>query len=71
MIEEINYTKEGYKMYKITSSDGDISYGVKEFVCDTPEDLKDLPSCSMGSVAIVISTAEIFMLNSKKEWVKL
>lgn len=58
-------------MYKITSNDGDIAYGVKEFVCDTPDDLKDLPNCAMGSVAIVISTAEVFMLNSKKEWVKL
>lgn len=51
-------------MYKITSNDGDIAYGVKEFACDTLEDLKTLPPCSMGSVAIVISTAEVFMLNS-------
>ena len=58
-------------MYKITSNDGDIAYGVKEFACDTPDDLKDLPNCAMGSVAFVISTAEVFMLNSKKEWVKL
>lgn len=58
-------------MYKITSNDGDIAYGVKEFACDTLEDLKTLPPCSMGSVAIVISTAEVFMLNSQKEWVKL
>lgn len=58
-------------MYKITSNDGDIAYGIKEFVCDTLEDLKDLPSCAMGSVAFVIATAEIFMINSKKEWVKL
>ena len=58
-------------MYKITSNDGEISYGVKEFVCDTPEDLKNLPLCAMGSVAIVISTAEVYMFNSKKEWVKL
>jgi hypothetical protein len=58
-------------MYKITSNDGDIAYGVKEFACDTPDDLETLPNCAMGSVAIVISTAEVFMLNSKKEWVKL
>lgn len=58
-------------MYKITSNDGDIAYGIKEFVCDTPEDLKDLPSCAMGSVAFIISTAEAYMINSKKEWVKL
>lgn len=42
-------------MYKITSNDGDVAYGVKEFVCDTVDDLKILPPCSMGSVAIVIS----------------
>lgn len=44
-------------MYKITSNDGDITYGVKEFVCDTIDDLETLPSCQMGSVAIVIATA--------------
>lgn len=58
-------------MYKITSNDGDVAYGIKEFVCDTLEDLETLPPCSMGSVAIVISNAKIFMLNSKKEWVEL
>ena len=61
----------GLGMYKITSNDGDVAYGLKEFVCDEPEDLKDLPSCAMGSVAIVISTAEVYMINSKKVWVKL
>ena len=58
-------------MFKLTASNGEVQYDVNEYACDTPEDLKDLPSCSMGSVAIVISTAELFMLNSKKEWVKL
>ena len=27
-------------MYKLTSNDGDVAYGIKEFVCDTPEDKK-------------------------------
>lgn len=58
-------------MYKITSNDGDVAYGVKEFVCDTVDDLKILPPCSMGSVAIVISTGQLYMLNGKNEWVKL
>lgn len=58
-------------MYKLTSNDGDVAYGIKEFVCDTPEDIQTLPSCQMGSTCIVISTAEVYMLNSKKEWVKL
>ena len=58
-------------MYKITSNDGDISYGVKEFVCDSVDDLSILPSCQMGSVAIIITTSEVYMKNSKGEWVKL
>lgn len=58
-------------MYKITSNDGDISYGIKEFVCDSVDDLSILPSCQMGSIAIIIATAEVYMKNSKDEWVKL
>lgn len=58
-------------MYKITANDGDVAYGVKEFVCDTLDDLNTLPPCQMGSVAIVIATAEVYMKNSKGEWVKL
>lgn len=58
-------------MYKITSNDGDITYGLKEFACDTIDDLGTLPSCQMGSVAIIIATAEVYMKNSKDEWVKL
>lgn len=58
-------------MYKITSNDGDIAYGVKEFACDSVDDLKTLPACQMGSIAIVIATAEVYMKNSNSEWVKL
>lgn len=58
-------------MYKITSNNGNVAYGIKEFTCDAPEDFKTLPQCAMGGVAIAISTAEVYMLNSKKEWVKL
>ena len=36
------------KMYKILANDGDVAYGIKDFICDTPEDLKDLPHCDMG-----------------------
>lgn len=58
-------------MYKITSNDGDVAYGIKEFVCDTLDDLNTLPPCQMGSTAIVIATAAVYMKNSKGEWVKL
>ena len=59
-------------MYKVISNNGNIAYDVQELCCDTPEDLNALPtSCAMGSVCLVISTSEVYMLNSQKEWVKL
>ena len=47
-----------------------------EFVCDTTADLQAIESeyVTLGSVAIVIqgdSGLEVYMANSKKEWVNL
>jgi hypothetical protein len=58
-------------MYNIRANDGDVSHGIKEFVCDAVEDLATLPQCKIGSTAFVIATSEIYMINSKGEWVKL
>lgn len=59
-------------MFKLISSNGEVQYDVNEFACDTPADIAKLPvSCAMGSTAIIISTGEVYMLNSKREWVKL
>lgn len=59
-------------MYKMTSQNGDVVYDVKEFVCDTPEDIANLPrNAGMGSTCVVISTSEVYMMNSKGEWVKI
>lgn len=59
-------------MINMTSQNGDTKYNVVEFVVDTPADIKDLPTTvAMGSSALVISTSEAYMLNGKKEWVKL
>jgi len=47
-------------------------YFYKEIVIDTPEDLAkvDTSECCPGSVVIVVSTGDIYLLNNKKEWVK-
>lgn len=58
-------------MFKMTKSDSEIQYGVKEFVCDTADDLKDLPRCEMGSSAIVLSESAVYMKNGAGKWVKL
>lgn len=59
-------------MIKLISANGDIQYDVNEYVIDTPEDLMNMPKdCAMGSIAIVVSTSEVYMKNSAGEWVKL
>lgn len=58
-------------MYKMTSHDGNTAYGIKEFVIDTAADLIAIPPCQMGSVALDISTSEVYMMNGNGEWVKL
>lgn len=59
-------------MINILSSGGKVSYNVNEYICDTADDIKDLPTgCSVGSTAFVITTKDVYMLNSSKEWVKI
>lgn len=58
-------------MYKIVKNDKDISYGVKEFACDTELDILQLPRSEMGSTAFVLETGNVYMANSFGEWVKL
>lgn len=56
---------------KLISHDGNTVYGIKEYVVDTPTDMTDVPPCAMGSTLFVISTAEIYMMNSENIWVKV
>lgn len=59
-------------MITLTSSSGNVQYDVNEYVCDSLEDIPNLPHhCAMGSIAVIISTAEVYMKNSNGEWVKL
>ena len=59
-------------MLNLYSQNGDIQYNIREYVVDTLDDIKSLPThAAMGSTAIVISTSEVFMLNGEKEWVKM
>lgn len=42
----------------------------KEFRVDTEEDMAkiDVNACTTGTIAYIIDTGKLFMLNSKKEW---
>ena len=46
-------------------------YNYKEYVLDTKDDLVNINTgeCCPGSVAYIIDSKELYMLNSKKEWV--
>ena len=46
-----------------------------EFICDTTEDLQNIDpkDISLGSIAIILhnSGIEVYMANSKKQWIAL
>lgn len=60
-------------MYSVIAHDGELQYGVNEYVCDSIEDLLSLPRCAPGSTAIILEkeNASVYMKNTLGEWVKL
>ena len=58
--------------FRIISNPGDIT---PTFACDAVDDLKEILKDrhynEQGTTAIVISTAEVYMLDSSRNWVKL
>lgn len=56
-------------MINLLSQSGHQGYGIKEYVLDTPTDLDNLPiTDKTGSTAFIISTSQVYMINSKGEW---
>lgn len=49
---------------------GRVDYLYKEYYLDTEDELSKVPvhDCCPGSIAYIIETGKIYMLNSKKEW---
>lgn len=49
---------------------GKTDYNYKEFYLDTAAELSTIPtaSCCPGSVAYIIATQQVYILNSNKEW---
>lgn len=50
---------------------GRTDYNYKEYYCDIIDDLAkiDVTICAPGSVAFIIATGVVYILNTKKEWV--
>jgi hypothetical protein len=53
------------------STNGQVQYGISEFVVDSPEDIQKLPLCGMGSSVICLSNGNVYMKNSSGEWIEL
>ena len=58
-------------MYTVRAHDGDIEYGINEYVCDTIDDLQDLPRCKMGSVALVLEDSSLYVKDGNGDWRKI
>jgi len=46
-------------------------YGTEEYVVDTVEDLKQIKFTEMGTLALVLATSEVYMVNGSGEWVAI
>lgn len=53
------------------ATNGQIQYGITEFVIDSPEDLEKLPRCLMGSSALCLSNGNVYMKDSTGKWVEI
>lgn len=59
-------------MIKNVSTSGHTTYGIKEYVVDTVNEIALLPiSDPMGSSAFVIEGSHVFIMNGQKEWVEI
>ena len=59
-------------MISLYKQDGELLYGIKEFLLDSESDLLELPTnIKSGSSALVIPTGKKYFLNGAKQWVAL
>ena len=58
-------------MYAVRAHDGDIEYGVNEYVCDTTDDLESLPRCKMGSTVLVLKDSSVYVKDGNGDWRKI
>ena len=58
-------------MITIGSNGQNISYGIKHYNMDTPDDLKarNPKGEIMGTTCFIISTSKYYMVNGQKEWI--
>ena len=55
-------------MFKKHSQGKNIVYDIAHWICETEDDVKQIPYCEMGSQAYVIETGQNWIVNSKGTW---
>lgn len=56
--------------FRLVKQGGKLDYNYKEYFLDTENDLTSVPTFDAcpGSVAYVINSGKVFILNTNKEW---
>jgi hypothetical protein len=66
----MNESKE--KKYAIIKQNDNVAPYITEYIVDDEADVKELPTnVYPGSTCIVASSSNVYILNTKKEWVRL
>lgn len=65
--------KGGVILINIHSNGNRTSYGIKHFVLDTIEDIKELDKNKLtpGSTIFIIASSKYYILNGKKQWIEI
>jgi hypothetical protein len=59
-------------MFSIVSTGGHTAYNLQHFVIDTAAEIADLPiDAHVGSTVFIVENSKYYMLNNKKEWVRV
>ena len=61
-------------MIYLLKQGGRVDYNYKEFIVENAEDINAIvinEDICPGSTCFVVSTGQVFMLNTKKEWVTI
>ena len=57
----------------LMQTDSNVTHGVNQYCVDSVADIAYIPinSCQPGSSVIDISTGDVYMLNSERQWKKI
>lgn len=58
-------------MISMLSNDGEISYGIRDWLADSIDDIKKIPlkGAAPGSRVLVTDDMTIYILSNNKEWI--